>query len=121
VRAKLDPIEYVFGIGRRSCPGQLLAENTVSTVAANLVALLDTRKVNRKELDAISEYHGKTTMSAILCYELDADDRSRFPKGFPTDAVPVSERTVALLAETCAYLCLLTVLYSKSSMRGTEI
>jgi cytochrome P450 len=38
---ELDPRDYVFSIGRRSCPGQLLAENTMFTVAVNILALVD--------------------------------------------------------------------------------
>jgi cytochrome P450 len=61
---ELDPRGYVFGVGRRACPGQLLAENTIWTVAANALALLDVRRSKDeqgRELEVVVDYFGETT------------------------------------------------------------
>jgi len=41
--APLDPRKLTFGLGRRSCPGQLLGENTVFLTVANALATLNFR------------------------------------------------------------------------------
>jgi cytochrome P450 len=61
---ELDPRSFVFGIGRRACPGQMLAENTVWTVAAAMLALLDVQRVKGPDglqVEVKVEYHGGTT------------------------------------------------------------
>ncbi|KAF8754314.1 cytochrome p450 [Rhizoctonia solani] len=40
----LDPREFVFGIGRRICPGNTVADATIFLVMANLVATMDITK-----------------------------------------------------------------------------
>ncbi|KZT03182.1 cytochrome P450 [Laetiporus sulphureus 93-53] len=37
----LDPSTFVFGFGRRVCPGRMLADSSVWLIAANLVATMD--------------------------------------------------------------------------------
>ncbi|KAF7314914.1 Cytochrome P450 [Mycena indigotica] len=39
-----DPYDFIFGFGRRVCPGATLAEETVFLAAANLLALFDIKK-----------------------------------------------------------------------------
>jgi hypothetical protein len=103
-KPELDPTEYVFSVGRRSCPGQLLAENTIWTVAANMLALLDIRKVrdpDGMELYVDVEYYGGATTYVLqLAFSRrDIDGKTRFPKEFPVDIVFRSERAAALLEE----------------------
>lgn len=42
--APLDPRELVFGIGRRICPGNTIAEATMYLVMASLIATMDITK-----------------------------------------------------------------------------
>jgi cytochrome P450 len=66
---ELDPREYVFGIGRRACPGQLLAENTLWTVASTVLALLDVCRVkdeDGREVEVEVEYSGESTVYVII-------------------------------------------------------
>ena len=47
--ANRDVREYVFGFGRRSCPGRELADASLFMYAAMTVAVLDLKQVPGKE------------------------------------------------------------------------
>ncbi|OSX58687.1 hypothetical protein POSPLADRAFT_1153345 [Postia placenta MAD-698-R-SB12] len=42
--ASQDPRKYVFGFGRRICPGRFLADSSIWLLAANLLATMDIRR-----------------------------------------------------------------------------
>lgn len=43
-RKKRDPRSYVFGFGRRQCPGQNLVESSVWLLTATLLSAVDVRR-----------------------------------------------------------------------------
>ncbi|KDQ57981.1 hypothetical protein JAAARDRAFT_253315 [Jaapia argillacea MUCL 33604] len=57
---KRDPRTYVFGFGRRRCPGMHLAESTVWLLMVSMLAALDLRKAkdeNGNEVDPVAHYN----------------------------------------------------------------
>jgi cytochrome P450 len=62
-KSEMDPSQFVFGVGRRSCPGQLLAENTLFTAAVNLLAMVDlyrAKDASGQDIPIKVEYLGDT-------------------------------------------------------------
>ena len=53
-----DPNNYIFGFGRRICPGRLLAESSVWLTVARSLATLDIRKgiENGKEVEPLLQF-----------------------------------------------------------------
>jgi cytochrome P450 len=59
-----DPT-FVFGFGRRICPGRALARTSMYTFAVHLLALFDikpARGPDGQKLEIIVEYHGNNHM-----------------------------------------------------------
>ncbi|KAF9808713.1 hypothetical protein IEO21_07775 [Rhodonia placenta] len=56
---KKDPRKYVFGFGRRICPGRFLADSSVWLAIANIVATMDIQKardISGKEITPILSF-----------------------------------------------------------------
>ncbi|KZT03186.1 cytochrome P450 [Laetiporus sulphureus 93-53] len=55
----LDPYTFIFGFGRRICPGRMLADSSIWLIAANLVATMDIgreRNEAGQEIIPVPEY-----------------------------------------------------------------
>ncbi|KDQ17935.1 hypothetical protein BOTBODRAFT_29247 [Botryobasidium botryosum FD-172 SS1] len=84
----VDPYDYCFGIGRRSCPGNHLADATLFLTVASILAAFDIRKaVDEKgeEIDAPFEFTPGLVSG---------------PKPFRCQLVPRSERAAELVRST---------------------
>lgn len=55
---EMDPRTFVFGFGRRICPGRLLADNTVYLCVAQSLAVFNITKANEngKEVEVKPEF-----------------------------------------------------------------
>jgi len=56
---EIDPMNFVFGFGRRICVGQFFAEQLIWLTVANLVATLDIKKAKDefgKEITPVPNY-----------------------------------------------------------------
>ncbi|KAI0777641.1 cytochrome P450 [Trametes elegans] len=88
---KRDPRSYIFGFGRRRCPGALLAESNVWVAVACMLATLDFHKAtdaaSGKPVEPKPEY---------------CDASFRLPTHFPCDIMPRSERVAELIREAAA-------------------
>ncbi|KAI0669083.1 cytochrome P450 [Trametes maxima] len=81
----LIPSNFVFGFGRRVCPGQALADNSLWLAIANIVALFDigkARDATGKEIIPPLEF-----VSAF----------TNFPAPFVCDILPRSGKTASML------------------------
>ncbi|KAF9462350.1 cytochrome P450 [Collybia nuda] len=83
-RARRDPRKYVFGFGRRRCPGADLVESSVWLLLASMIATLDIQKVvddNEKVIEPVVRYSNSTF---------------RVPDKFRFSITPRSEKASAL-------------------------
>lgn len=48
-RLQRDPSKVTFGFGRRACPGEQLAENTIFIMATHILAVFDIAKAVRDD------------------------------------------------------------------------
>ncbi|KAI0640910.1 cytochrome P450 [Trametes meyenii] len=81
----LLPSSFVFGFGRRVCPGQALADNSLWLAIANIVALFDIRKAR----DAV----GKEITPPLEF----VSEFTNFPAPFVCDVVPRSGKAASFL------------------------
>jgi cytochrome P450 len=75
-----DPRTYVFGFGRRVCPGQQLAEASVFSACATALATLDIDKAldsNGVPIEIKPQYHGR---SVRIPDDFPCDIKSRSPQ-----------------------------------------
>ncbi|EPS93950.1 hypothetical protein FOMPIDRAFT_48762 [Fomitopsis schrenkii] len=80
-----DPRKFVFGFGRRLCPGRMLADSSIFLAAANLLAAFDIRPAQENgTLDLLSP---SSFTSGIV----------RHPKPFQCRVVPRSETKAELI------------------------
>ncbi|TCD62443.1 hypothetical protein EIP91_006905 [Steccherinum ochraceum] len=82
-----DPRTYVFGFGRRMCPGKSFAESSLFMVILNLVATMKIGKIKDKQ--------GKEISPAL---EFENGMASR-PKPFRCQVCPRSEKAAALVEQ----------------------
>ncbi|KAI0669082.1 cytochrome P450 [Trametes maxima] len=82
----LLPSSFVFGFGRRVCPGQALADNSLWLAITNIVALFDIRKAR----DAT----GKEIIPPLEF----VSEFTNFPAPFVCEIVPRSGKAASLLA-----------------------
>ncbi|KZT69358.1 cytochrome P450 [Daedalea quercina L-15889] len=80
-----DPRRFVFGFGRRICPGRLIADSSVFLAAVNLVAAFDIRP--GKGLDPQQAVAQSSFTSGIV----------RHPKPFPCYVTPRSPKNADLV------------------------
>ncbi|KAL4245440.1 cytochrome P450 family protein [Abortiporus biennis] len=52
-RESIDPNEFVFGFGRRTCPGRDLADSSIFLACANLIATMDISKAKDRDGNSI--------------------------------------------------------------------
>ncbi|KAI8970552.1 cytochrome P450 [Trametes punicea] len=85
-----DPRNYVFGFGRRKCPGASLVENSLWAAIACMLATFDFRKAT-------------DTAGNVVEPEPEYDNASfRLPTAFPCEIRPRSGRTLQLVHEALA-------------------
>ncbi|EPS93953.1 hypothetical protein FOMPIDRAFT_1170091 [Fomitopsis schrenkii] len=83
-----DPRRYVFGFGRRICPGRILADASVWLAAANIIATLDIHKA-------------RTPTGAEITPEVKfASGSVSHPKPFTCDIRPRSKKCNELIMHT---------------------
>ena len=104
-RAAMDPRNYVFGFGRRICPGMHLVEAAVWLLIANMIATLEIGKARDaagKEVQPIVEYHNAVFRS-VMIIQVDTNcgvnAQYRTPTPFACRIAPRSERSLALLED----------------------
>jgi len=85
---KMNPKNYVFGYGRRECPGQHLAESSVWLLIVSMLATLDISK-------AVDE-HGNT-IEPVVNY---SNAIFRVPDQFDCDIRPRSEKALSLIRQS---------------------
>jgi cytochrome P450 len=64
-----DPA-FVFGFGKRFCPGRALAQTSIYMFVVHLLALFDVKAARRpdgQELEVKPEYHSSLVMWVMLC------------------------------------------------------
>ncbi|KZT03629.1 cytochrome P450 [Laetiporus sulphureus 93-53] len=82
-----DPRNYVFGFGRRRCPGNHLAESSLWIVMASMVATLDMKKA----VDAQGN-----VIEPTISFE---NSVFRTPSPFKCDIRPRSEQALRLVRQ----------------------
>nr|BAK09491.1 cytochrome P450 [Postia placenta] len=85
-----DPRKFVFGFGRRICPGRLLADSSFYLVAANVIAMLNIRKARDSvgnEIEPVVDYN-----SGFLSH----------PKQFACSIEPRSDKVAQMVKEMAA-------------------
>lgn len=99
-----DPFKFIFGFGRRTCPGAHLAETTLFLNIANILAVFNISKpLNEegKEVEPLVEWsNGVATYvrDDFQVNELQTDDFvSRHLKPFKCRITPRSQNHLALL------------------------
>ncbi|KAF1952599.1 cytochrome P450 oxidoreductase OrdA-like protein [Byssothecium circinans] len=83
-----DPAKYIFGFGRRICPGRLLADSNIFLTIAQTLAVFDIRKAVDKETGRVVEPMVGTTAGLVA-----------HPLLFECRIVPRSERCVEVIRE----------------------
>jgi cytochrome P450 len=101
--------DFVYGFGRRACPGQLLAQCTMFTFAANLLAVCSIEHAkgpDGQDIEVKPEFTGVVTMYALIPPMPSTKINFGFffsaPKPFPCVIKPRSERAKALLEAALA-------------------
>lgn len=88
--ASQDPRKYVFGFGRRICPGRFLADSSIWLLAANILATMDIRRAR----DSVGrEVVPTPSFKSGLISEVEP---------FECDIRPRSERAMDLITERYA-------------------
>ncbi|CAI7591607.1 unnamed protein product [Penicillium glandicola] len=82
------PHSYVFGFGRRICPGRLLADSSLFLTIAQTLAVFDINKAVDKETGKVIEPVVGTTTGLVA-----------HPLPFKCDIVPRSEKHVELIRQ----------------------
>lgn len=85
---ELDPRKYVFGYGRRICPGRLFGENNVSVTIATCLSTISFGRVKNADGNEI-----------IPKFDFDGDTVVQ-PERFSCRIVPRSEQSITLLQGT---------------------
>jgi len=80
-----DPLEVIFGFGRRICPGRYLAESNLWYLIANITATF--------EISRVIDDEGKEIVPPFAI----SDGLIRHPKPFPCSISPRSEKTAILI------------------------
>ncbi|KDR70208.1 hypothetical protein GALMADRAFT_255080 [Galerina marginata CBS 339.88] len=83
-----NPVNYVFGFGRRQCPGMNLVDSSVWLLIASMLATLDISK-------AVDE-HGKM-VEPVVVYE---NPIFRIPNPFKCDMRPRNQKALSLIQQS---------------------
>lgn len=85
-KTAIDPYSYVFGFGRRMCPGRFLADNSVFILVTSMVATVRISKP--KDSHGVEKPFNPPYIAAGL---------ASFPYPFEVDIEPVSDKAAAVV------------------------